>query len=147
MRNPPIFISVLGFFAALAGFALLFTGLRLLGFDWFGLLGDVGRFDQSGLWGWLAIFGGIAWLIAALGLWALQRWAWTFAMIVAGFSLFEAFLWFLEYPGTGIGFATALLPLTVMWYLNQASVKSQFTVDMPEAATYPSDNASYPVEP
>ena len=51
MRNPPVLISVVGFFAALAGFAMLFTGLRLLGFDWFGLLGDVPKFEQSGLWG------------------------------------------------------------------------------------------------
>ena len=41
MRNPPILISVIGFFAALAGFAHLFFGLRVLGFDWFGALGDL----------------------------------------------------------------------------------------------------------
>ena len=58
MKNPPILISVIGFFAALAGFAWLFLGLRILGFDWFGALGDVGKFEQSGLWGWLAFRGG-----------------------------------------------------------------------------------------
>ena len=45
MKNPPILISVLGFFAALAGFAWLFFGLRLLGFDWFGALGDLPAFE------------------------------------------------------------------------------------------------------
>src|SRR5215212_4274731 len=128
MRNPPILISVLGFFAALAGFAMLFAGLRLLGFDWFGLFGDVGRFNQAGLWGWLAVFAGVAWLAAALGLWATQRWAWVFAMVVAGFSLFEAFLWILEFPGSGIGFAASLLPVVVLLYLNSASVKEAFAV-------------------
>ena len=110
---------------------MLFTGLRLLGFDWFGLLGDVPKFEQSGLWGWLAIIAGVAWLAAALGLWALQPWAWVFAMVVAGFSLFEAFLWFLEYPGTGLGLGQALLPLIMLFYLNSRSVKAAFGMTDP----------------
>ena len=99
MKNPPILISVLGFFGAMAGFAWLFFGLRLLGFDWFGALGDVPAFEQAGLWGWLAIAGGIAWLLASFGLWSLQPWAWMFAMIVAGFAIFEAFLYMIQYAG------------------------------------------------
>ena len=43
MKNPPILVSVLGFFAALAGFGFLFFGLRVIGFDWFGLFGDLPR--------------------------------------------------------------------------------------------------------
>ena len=131
MKNPPILISVLGFFGAMAGFAWLFFGLRLLGFDWFGLLGDVQRFEQSGLWGWLAIGVGILWLAAGIGLWATQPWAWAFAMVVAGISLFEAFLWFLEFPGSGIGFAAGLLPLVVLLYLNSRDVKRAFGLDVP----------------
>ena len=126
MKNPPILISVLGFFGAMAGFAWLFFGLRLLGFDWFGALGDIPALEQTGLWGWLAIAGGIAWLLASFGLWSLQPWAWTFAMIVAGFALFEAFLWFLEAPGTGVGFASAIMPALIILYLNSKDIKSQF---------------------
>ena len=126
MRNPPILVSVIGFFGAIAGFYWLYLGLRLLGFDWFGVLGDLPKFEQSGLWGILAIAAGIAWLVAAFGLWSLQRWAWVFAMVVAGFALFEAFLWFIEYPGTGIGFASAILPLLIILYLNSKDIKSQF---------------------
>ena len=84
MKNPPILISVIGFFAALAGFAWIFLGFRISGFHWFTILGDVGQFEQSGLWGWLAIGAGILWLLVAVGLWALQPWAWLFGMIVAG---------------------------------------------------------------
>src|SRR6476469_1220402 len=104
MRNPPILISVIGFFAALAGFGYLFFGLRVLGFDWFGALGDLPQYESVGLWGWLGIFAGIAWILAALVLWGLQPWARTFAMIIAGFSLFEAVLAFFQFPGTGLGF-------------------------------------------
>jgi hypothetical protein len=135
MKNPPILISVIGFFAALAGFAWLFLGLRILGFDWFTVLGDVGKYEQSGLWGWLAIGGGILWLLVAFGLWALQPWAWLTAMIVAGLSLFQAFLWFLEYPGTGIGIGMSIMPIIILLYLNSSAVKAAFGVkDPPPAA-------------
>ena len=90
------------------------------------MLGDLPAYEQSGLWGWLALAAGVAWIIAAFGLWALQRWAWLFAMIVAGFALFEAFLWFLEYPGTGVGFASAIMPALIILYLNSKDIKSQF---------------------
>jgi hypothetical protein len=126
MRNPPILISVIGFFGALAGFYWLYLGLRLLGFDWFGVLGDLPAFEQSGLWAWLAIGAGVAWLAAAAGLWSLQDWAWQFAIIVAGFALFEAFLWFLEAPGSGVGFSAAIMPLIIIWYLNTPEVRAAF---------------------
>jgi hypothetical protein len=135
MKNPPVLISVIGFFAALAGFANLFAGLRILGFDWFTVLGDVGTFEQSGIWGWIAIGIGVVWLLVAVGLWGLQSWAWLTAVIVAGFSLFEAFLWFLEFPGSGLGFGMALMPIIILLYLNSAGVKAAFGMkDPPPAA-------------
>lgn len=126
MRNPPILISVIGFFAALAGLGYLFFGLRVLGFDWFGVLGDLPAFESVGLWGWLAIVAGIAWLLVALGLWALQPWARIVALIVAGFSLFEAVLAFFQFPGSGAGFAMALLPIVILLYLNSREVRAAF---------------------
>jgi hypothetical protein len=131
MRNPPILISVIGFFAALAGFGFLFYGLRVLGFDWFGLFGDLPRFESAGLWGWLAIIAGIFWLFVALGLWALQPWARAAALIIAGFSLFEAALAFIQFPGTGIGFGMAIMPAVIIWYLNSAEVKLAFGDTVP----------------
>jgi uncharacterized membrane protein (DUF2068 family) len=126
MRNPPILISVIGFFGALAGFAFLFFGLRVLGFDWFGAFGDLPAVDSVGLWGWFAILAGIIWLIAAFGLWALQPWARVFAMVVAGISLFEAVLAMIQFPGSGIGFGMAIMPALILWYLTTAEVKAAF---------------------
>ena len=126
MRNPPILISVLGFFAMLAGFGFFFFGLRVLGFDWFGTFGDLPKYESAGLWGWLAIGVGIIWILAAVGLWALQPWARLFAVIIAGFSLFEAVLAFFQFPGSGIGFAMALMPALILWYLTTAEVKDAF---------------------
>jgi hypothetical protein len=126
MRNPPILISVIGFFAALAGFGFLFWGLRVLGFDWFGALGDIPSVENVGLWGWFAIFAGIAWLLVAFGLWALQPWARIVALVVAGISLFEAVLAFFQFPGSGIGFAMAIMPVLILWYLNSREVKQAF---------------------
>ena len=126
VKNPPILISVLGFFAALAGFGFLFYGLRVIGFDWFGVLGDLPAYENSGLWGWLSVATGIVWLLAAGGLWSLQPWARTFTMIIAGFALFEAVLAFFQFPGTGIGFAMALMPAFVLWYLSSEGVAAAF---------------------
>ena len=126
MRNPPILISVLGFFAMLAGFGYFFFGLRVLGFDWFGIFGDLPKYESAGLWGWLAIGVGIIWILAAVGLWALQPWARLFAVIIAGFSLFEAVLAFFQFPGSGIGFAMAIMPALILWYLTTAEVKDAF---------------------
>ena len=134
MRNPPILVSVIGFFAALAGFGYLFWGLRVLGFDWFGALGDLPAVESVGLWGWLAIGVGIAWLLVAFGLWALQSWARTVAMIIAGFSLFEAVLAFFQFPGSGIGFGMAIMPILILWYLGSAEVKAAFGESEPPTA-------------
>jgi hypothetical protein len=129
MRNPPILISVLGFFTLIGAFYWIYLGLRLLGFDWFGALGDLPAFEQTGLWGWLALIAGIAFLAVGVGLWGLQEWAWTVAIIVSGFALFEAFLWFIEYPGSGVGLSAAIMPLLIIWYLNTGEVKAAFGKD------------------
>jgi len=135
MKNPPILISVIGFFAALAGFAWVFAGLRMLGFDWFGVLGDLPAYEQVGLWGWLAIAGGVLWLLAAFGLWAMQPWAWILAVVVAGVALFEAFLAFFQFPGSGLGLGMSIMPIIILLYLNSAPVKAAFGLkDPPPAA-------------
>jgi hypothetical protein len=134
MKNPPILVSIIGFFAILAGLAWVVLGARILGFDWFTVLGDVGKFEQSGIWGWLAILSGIIWIAAGVGLWSLRPWAWMFGMIVAGLSLFEAFLWFLEYPGSGMGLGMSIMPLIIILYLNGRDVKAAFGLAEPKAA-------------
>ena len=47
-------------------------------------------------------------------------------MIIAGFSLFEAVLAFFQFPGSGIGFAMAIMPAVILWYLTTAEVKEAF---------------------
>ncbi|MDH4141234.1 MAG: hypothetical protein OEV61_01360 [Chloroflexota bacterium] len=131
MKNPPILVSVIGFFAALAGLAWIFLGLRVIGFDWFGVLGDVQAFEMASIWGWLAVGGGILWLAGALGLWAMQPWAWLLTIVVAGITLFEAFLWMIEFPGTGIGLGMSIMPLLIILYMNSASVKAAFGLTDP----------------
>jgi hypothetical protein len=127
-EEPAHLISVIGFFTLLAAFAWIFFGLRLLGFDWFGVLGDVPAFEGVGLWGWLALGGGVLWLLVGLGLWSLQSWAWLAAAIVAGIAVFEAFLWMIQFPGTGIGLAMMLMPGIILIYLNSSEVKDAFNV-------------------
>ena len=126
MRNPPVLISVIGFFAAMAGFGWLFVGMRMIGFDWFGLFGDMEEYESIGLWGWFAILAAVAWMMVAFGLWALQPWARTAAMIVAAFSLFEAALAFIQFPGSGLGFGMALMPAVILWYFSSDEIKEAF---------------------
>jgi hypothetical protein len=126
MKNPPILISIIGFFAILAGLAWIVLGLRILGFDWFTILGDVGKFEQSGIWGWGALISGVIWCAAGVALWSLRPWAWMFGMIVAGLALFEAFLWMLEFPGSGLGLGMSIMPLLIILYLNTRDVKVAF---------------------
>ena len=96
-----------------------------------GLFGDLPAIESVGLWGWLAVFSGIAWLLAAGGLWALQPWARIFAMVMAGFSLFEAVLAFFQFPGSGLGFGMALMPVIILLYLNSREVKAAFGEEAP----------------
>jgi hypothetical protein len=134
MKNPPILISVIGFFAALAGFAWLFFGLRLIGFDWFGVLGDLPAFETAALWGWLSVLGGVLWLAAAVGLWSMRPWAWMLAMIVAGLALFSAVLYMIQYPGSGLGLGMSIMPLIIIWYLKSNDIKAQFGLAEPPVA-------------
>jgi apolipoprotein N-acyltransferase len=129
MKNPPILISVLGFFVGMAGFAWLFFGISLLGFDWFGALGDLPAFESVGIWGWLAIVLGVLWIAVALGLWALRPWAWMTAMVVAGLAIFEAFLYMVLYPGSGLGLGMMLLPGLIVIYLLTAEVRAAFGLE------------------
>ena len=133
MKNPPILISVIGFFAALADVGYFLFGLRALGFDLFGAFGDLPALEHVGLWGWLAVATGLIFVLAALGLWALQPWARLFTMIIAGFALFEAVLAFIQFPGTGIGFGMAIMPALILWYLSTQEVKAAFGLVEPQA--------------
>ena len=143
MKNPPILVAVLGFFAALAGFGFLFFGLRVLGFDWFGALGDLPVFESVGLWGWLAVITGIVWLIAAIGFWGLQPWARLFAQIMAGFALLQAVIAFFQFPGTGVAFGMALMPAFILWYLSTSEVKEAFGIgEQPTPAPAPDPTPS-----
>jgi predicted flap endonuclease-1-like 5' DNA nuclease len=146
MKNPPVFVSLLGFFALLAGFAYLFFGLRMVGFDWFGALGDLPAFEHVGLWGWLAVATGVIWILVALGMWTLQPWARLFAMFMAGFALLEAGIAFFQFPGSGIGLAMALMPALIIWYLSTAEVRGVFMEGYePASAPIPADEPAAPV--
>jgi predicted flap endonuclease-1-like 5' DNA nuclease len=77
---------------------------------------------------------GIVWILVAFGLWALRPWARLFAMIVAGFALFEAVIAFFQFPGSGAGFAMGLMPLLILWYLGTRDVRMAFGEGEPEMA-------------
>lgn len=126
MLRPPVGVALLGFVAALAGFAYLIVGLRYSGYVVFGR-GDVG----SGLllWGILTIIVGLLFFAAALALWATQPWGWLFAHFLALFGLIEAVFVMISSNSLQDGLAVALFPLLVLWYLNDKDVKAAFGME------------------
>jgi hypothetical protein len=136
MGRPPIGIAVLGFFAAMAGFAYLLAGLRWVGAVAFG---PVETGDGVVLTGSLAILAGLIYLAAGAALWSLRPWAWLLAMIVSAFGLFEAVLVLFATGSLAAGLASALLPGVVLWYLNSADIKAAFVEanSVPSEATQP----------
>ncbi len=127
MKYPPILISVLGFFAIMAGFVWLTVGVRALGIaigdD---IVGSLPAYDNVGWGGIFALGIGIAWVAAGLALWSLRPWAWMFAAVVAVFALVNAFFLMVAYAGSGAGLVQALMPALILWYLNTAEVKEAF---------------------
>jgi hypothetical protein len=128
MRGPPILISILGFFAVMAGFVWIIAGLRALGIEFGSVFGDLPAYDNVGWWGIIALIVGIGWVLAGLGLWAVQPWAWMFAAIVAVIALVNAFFLMVAYAGSGAGLVQALMPALILWYLNTPEVKAAFGV-------------------
>jgi hypothetical protein len=128
VKNPPILISVLGFFAVMAGFVWIVAGLRALGIEFGSFMGDLPAYDNVGWWGTFALIVGIAWLLAGLALWSLQPWAWMFVAIVAVVALVNAFFLMVAYAGSGAGLVQALMPALILWYLNTDEVKAAFGV-------------------
>jgi hypothetical protein len=126
MRNPPILISVLGFFAIAAGFVWIIAGLRALGIEFGTLFGDLPLYDNVGIWGIVGLIVGVLWVAAGIALWALQPWAWLFAAILSVVGLVNAFFLMIAYAGSGAGLVQALMPALILWYLNSAEVKEAF---------------------
>ena len=126
MLRPPVGVAILGFFALIAGIAYLVMGLRIAGWVVFGP-GDFG--NGTLFWGLLTIAAGIAFAAAAFALWSVQPWAWLFAMIMAGLALLDAFFVLIGTGNLGYGLMAALLPLVILWYLNQKDIKGAFGLD------------------
>ena len=128
MKNPPILISVLGFFVIAAGFVCTIAGLRGLGIEFGSIFGDLPAYDNVGIWGIVSLISGILMVLAGIAPWALQPWAWMFAAIMCVIGLVDAFFLMIAYAGSGAGLVQALMPALILWYLNTAEVKGAFGV-------------------
>ncbi len=128
MKAPPVLISVLGFFVAMVGILDIFGGLRLIGFDFFGLFKDYPTTTHLWFWGLMWIVLGVIYLAVAWALWSLRPWAWVFASIMAVFGLVSAFFVMFD-AGIGAALGAALLPGIIFFYLQSDKVKSAFEVE------------------
>jgi hypothetical protein len=128
VKNPPILISVLGFFGLMVGLYYIFAGLRILGFNFFGAFATAPATDYWGFWGLMWIVIGLIYAAAAWALWTLQPWGWLFAVILSVFALISAFFVMFD-AGLGQALGAALLPGIILLYLNTAEVKAAFGAD------------------
>jgi hypothetical protein len=127
MKNPPILIAVLGFFGLMTSFLYIFTGFRLIGFDWFGAFKDAPATTGLWFWGVMWVIVGAAFAAASLALWTLQAWGWLFAVLVAVFGLISAFFVMFD-AGIGQALGAAHLPAIILWYLYTDDVREVFGI-------------------
>ncbi|HEY6571123.1 MAG TPA: hypothetical protein VIZ22_12580 [Candidatus Limnocylindrales bacterium] len=128
MKNPPILISVLGFFGLMAGLYYIYAGLRIWGFNFFGMFDTADVTAGWGFWGLMWIVVGLIYFAASWALWSLQPWAWLFAVILSVFALISAFFVMFD-SGLGPALGAAILPGIILLYLNSAEVRRAFDVD------------------
>ena len=128
MKNPPILISVLGFFGLMAGFYYIYAGLRIWGFNFFGIFDTANVTAGWGFWGLMWIIVGLIYIAASWALWTLQPWGWLFAVILSVFALISAFFVIFD-ASLGAALGAAIIPGLILWYLNMPQVKAAFDVD------------------
>lgn len=125
MVRPPIGAMLLGLMALLTGIVDLIQGLRLLGLIVLGP-GQLG----SGLafYGGFSVLIGAAWFAVAYAFWTTQGWAWLLGMILALFGIVNAIFVLFSTESLAQGLGVAILPIVVIWYLQQPRIKAVFNV-------------------
>jgi hypothetical protein len=126
MGRTPVGVAIIGFVVLMAGVAHVFAGLTLTGYVvfWDGTIGS-GLF----LWGVLTGLIGLLFVACAVGLWWKLSWAWMLTNLVAVLGLVDAVFVLFASHDVSEGLAVAILPIVVLWYLNQAHIKAAFEID------------------
>ncbi len=123
MQKTPLGVMILGFIAMLKGAVAVFYGFVFVGLLAFG---PAVTGEGFGFAGALAIVVGLVYIAVAFAAWSLQPWAWLFGMIMALIGIVEAIVVLIASANLAYGVAAALLPLVMLWYLNQERVKVAF---------------------
>ncbi len=125
MMKAPIGVAILGFLALLQGVMAAFYGIVYLGVVAFG---PAVTGEGIALAGSLSLIVGLVWIAVAGAAWSLQPWAWLFGVIMAIFGLISAIILMLASESLVWGLASALLPIIVLWYLNQPHIRDAFGI-------------------
>jgi hypothetical protein len=127
MQKTPLGVMILGFIALLKGVVGAFYGFVFLGLLVFG---PAVTGDGYGFAGVLAIVVGLVYIAVAFAAWSLQPWAWLFAMVMALIGIVEAIVVLIASANLAYGVAAGLLPLVMLWYLNQERIKEAFGAEV-----------------
>ncbi len=72
---------------------------------------------------------GLIWLGVAYSFWTTKPWAWAIGMVLSILGLIYAVIVLFSTGDVAYGLGVALLPVVVMWYLQQAGIKKTFGVE------------------
>lgn len=125
MRRPAG-IVVIAMLMLATGVIYFLQGIRVLGWVVFE---PGGAFTNVALTGWLTLILALIWIAAAVAFLGLRPWAWTFAVIVAAFSMVEAFFGSLNGWQLGDLFVATIVPILILYYLGTETIKTAFGHD------------------
>jgi hypothetical protein len=118
---------ILGFFAVFGGIVDIIQGLRFMGIVVFGPT-DLG--DGLFFYGLVALLVGILWVAAGYAFWKTQAVAWLLGLLMSFFGILNAIIVLFTTGNLAWGAGVALVPLVVLWYLQQDDIKRAFHVDV-----------------
>lgn len=126
MIKRPAGVTILAVLSLAAGIIYFIQGVRILGWVVFG---PATAFSNVSLTGWMTLVLGIIWISVGGALLSLRPWAWMYGVIIAGFSLIEAFFGNINGWQFGDMFVAMFIPLVILFYLNTDKVKSAFGLE------------------
>jgi hypothetical protein len=125
MGRVPVGVAILAILLFIGGALSIFQGLTLVGAVAFG---PVQAGSGVSLGGAYAILYGVLLIVFAVAAWRRASWAWYAGMVLAAIGLCGAALIAIATASIAHGFASAILPVVVIWYLNTPPIRSAFDV-------------------
>ena len=125
MGRVPVGVAILAILLFIGGVSSVFQGLTLIGAVAFGPAQTGSGVSLGGAY---AILYGVLLIVFAAAVWRRASWAWYAGMILAAIGLCGAAIIAIATASIAHGFASAIFPVVVIWYLNTPPIRDAFDV-------------------